>query len=117
MSSIDSKFKEELKIEHSLLPNINDIEFLTRKLNDETAELGSTHPFAFFIRNKANEIVAGCNGFVVFGAIYTDQLLVHPEWRKKARTGVDETCTRLWSQSRLQDSYGCYYELSESRIL
>lgn len=83
MSSIDSKFNGELKIEQSLKPNINDIEFLTKKLNDETAELGSTHPFAFFIRNNANEIIAGCNGFVVFGAIYTDQLWVHPEWRKQ----------------------------------
>lgn len=83
MSSIDSKFKEELKIEHSLRPSINDIEFLTRKLNDETAELGSTHPFAFFIRNNTDEIIAGCNGFVVFGAIYTDQLWVHQDWRKK----------------------------------
>lgn len=83
MSIIDSKFKEELKIEHSLKPNINDIEFLTKKLNDETAELGSTNPFAFFIRNNANEIIAGCNGFLVFGAIYTDQLWVHPEWRKQ----------------------------------
>ena len=74
MNSIDSKFKDELKVEQSLKPNINDIQFLTRKLNDETAELGSTHLFSFFIRDNTDEIIAGCNGFVVFGAIYTDHL-------------------------------------------
>jgi hypothetical protein len=83
MSSIDSKFKEELKIEDILRPSINDVEFLTRKLNNETPELGSTQPFSFFIRNNTDEIIAGCNSFVVFGAIYTDQPWVHQDWRKK----------------------------------
>lgn len=30
MNSIDSKFKDELKIEQSLKPDINDIEFLKK---------------------------------------------------------------------------------------
>lgn len=60
-----------------------DIDFLTQKINQETLEFGEAHPFAFFIRNEKNEMIAGCNGSVIFGCIYTDQLWVHPDHRKK----------------------------------
>ena len=59
-----------------------DIDFLTQKINQETPEFGAAYPFAFFIRDKNNQIIAGCNGSVVFGAIYTDQLWVHPDHRR-----------------------------------
>ena len=72
-----------IKIERSLEPNNYDIDFLTQQINHETSEIGSAYPFAFFARNERDEIVAGCNGSVIFGSIYTDQLWVHPEWRKK----------------------------------
>ena len=71
-----------MKIEHTLMPTSQDIDFLTQKINEETAEFGSAYPFAFFIRNDADEIIAGCNGSIIFGSIYTDQLWVHPEYRK-----------------------------------
>lgn len=71
-----------MKIEHTLTPVGQDIDFLTQKINEETPELGSAHPFAFLIRNDAGEIIAGCNGSVIFGSIYTDQLWVHPQYRK-----------------------------------
>ena len=41
----------------------------TQKINQETSEFGSAYPFAFFIRNEVGEIIAGCNGSVVFGAV------------------------------------------------
>jgi GNAT superfamily N-acetyltransferase len=59
-----------------------DIDFLTQKINQETPEFGAAYPFAFFIRDENNQIIAGCNGSVVFGAIYTDQLWVHPDHRR-----------------------------------
>jgi GNAT superfamily N-acetyltransferase len=71
-----------MKIEHTSAPASADIDFLTQKINQETPEFGEAHPFAFFIRNEKNQIIAGCNGSVIFGSIYTDQLWVHPDHRK-----------------------------------
>ena len=34
------------------------------------------------MRDEHNQIIAGCNGSVIFGSIYTDQLWVHPNYRK-----------------------------------
>lgn len=71
-----------MNIEKTLTPSIEDINFLTQKINQELPEFGSAYPFAFFVRNNAGDIIAGCNGSVVFGSIYTDQLWVHPDHRK-----------------------------------
>lgn len=70
-----------MKIEFTSTPESADIDFLTQKINEETPEFGSAFPFAFFIRDDLNEIIAGCNGSVVFGSIYTDQLWVDPNHR------------------------------------
>ncbi len=71
-----------MNIEFTSTPASEDIDFLTQKINQETAEFGEAHPFAFFIRDERNQIIAGCNGSVIFGSIYTDQLWVHPNYRK-----------------------------------
>ncbi len=80
------------EIEFTKSPMATDIDFLTHKINQETPEFGEAHPFAFFIRSayakassdkdENNQIIAGCNGSVIFGSIYTDQLWVHPDYRK-----------------------------------
>jgi predicted GNAT family acetyltransferase len=70
------------EIEFTKSPMATDIDFLTHKINQETPEFGEAHPFAFFIRDEKNKIIAGCNGSVIFGSIYTDQLWVHPAHRK-----------------------------------
>jgi hypothetical protein len=70
-----------MEIEHTTSPATKDIDFSTRMINEETFSFGIAHPFAFFIRNEKDGIIAGCNGSVIYGAIYTDQLWVHPEWR------------------------------------
>ncbi|MGI9215084.1 MAG: GNAT family N-acetyltransferase, partial [Gammaproteobacteria bacterium] len=62
--------------EFTASPIASDIEFLTQKINEETNDFGVASPFAFFIRNEDNCIIAGCNGSVIFGSIYTDQLWV-----------------------------------------
>lgn len=74
-----------MKIERTLHPGNQDIDFLTHKINAEinTANFGTAYPFAFFIRDDNNNIIAGCNGSVIFGAIYTDQLWVQPEYRQQ----------------------------------
>lgn len=72
-----------MNIEHSCTPATADIDFLTEKINQETPAFGSAHPFAFIVRDEINQIIAGCNGSVIFGSIYTDQLWVHPEHRNK----------------------------------
>lgn len=72
-----------MKIERTLTPSEQDINFLTQKINEETPDKGSAYPFAFFIRDKEGAIIAGCNGSVIFGAIYTDQLWVSLDYRKQ----------------------------------
>ncbi len=70
-----------MKIEHKSRPTSANIHFLTQKINQETPAFGSARPFCFFIRDEKSEIIAGCNGSVIFGSIYTDQLWVHPSHR------------------------------------
>jgi GNAT superfamily N-acetyltransferase len=64
------------------VPDNADINFLTQKINAETSQYGSAYPFGLFVRDKMNQIIAGCNGSVIYGAIYTDQLWVSPSHRK-----------------------------------
>mgnify|MGYP000912484932 CR=1 FL=1 len=64
-------------------PQSEDIDFLTHAINQEASkEYGSAHPFAFFARSEDNNIIAGCNGSVIYGTIYTDQLWVDAKHRK-----------------------------------
>ena len=72
-----------MNLEHTFTPASEDIDFLTQKINKETPKFGEAHPFAFFVRDEHNQIIAGCNGSVIFGSMYTDQLWVHPDHRKK----------------------------------
>lgn len=73
--------KSSLNIQYTSTPASADIDFLTQKINQETPEFGEAHAFAFFIRDENNQIIAGCNGSVIFGSIYTDQLWVQPAYR------------------------------------
>lgn len=64
------------KIEYTNEPLARDVDFITDKISQETPEYGDATPFAFFIRDDENKIIAGANGFVIYGAVYTDQLWV-----------------------------------------
>ena len=70
-------------IERSLSLSNPDIDFLSQQINQETPAFGSAYPFGFFVRDDQNSIIAGCNGSVVFGVIYSDQLWVHSDYRKQ----------------------------------
>ena len=65
---------ETLQAEH-------DIQHLTAMINDEHPGYGQAFSFGFSYRNNDNDIIAGCNGSIIYGAIYTDQLWVHPKYR------------------------------------
>ena len=71
-----------MNIEFTISPNNKDVEFLTKKINEETKDKNYAHTFAFFLKNETGNIIAGCNGTVIYGAIYTDQLWVHSTHRK-----------------------------------
>ena len=64
------------KVKFTKSPITADIDFLTDKLNQETPEFGEAYSFEFFIRDKASQIIAGFNGSVIFGCIYTDMLSI-----------------------------------------
>ena len=74
--------QSSVNIQYTSTPASADIDFLTQKINQETPEFGEAHPFAFFIRDEKNQIIAGCNGSMIFGSIYTDQLWGHLNYRK-----------------------------------
>jgi len=62
-------------------PSANDIDFIAQQINQETAEYGAAYPFAFFIKDNDSNIIAGANGFILYGSIYTDQLWVEANHR------------------------------------
>lgn len=70
-----------MNLEATRCPAPEDIDFITKKLCQETAEYGAATPFAFFVRDHKNQIIAGANGCVVYGTIYTDQLWVDKGYR------------------------------------
>ena len=72
-----------MKIYYTASPSSEDIDFLTQQINQETFDKGSAYHFAFFMRNNYGDIIVGCNGSVIFGSVYTDQLWVHPDKRKQ----------------------------------
>lgn len=71
-----------MSIEFTTNPHSDDVNFITKKICEETPDFGNAYPFAFFVRDEYNQIIAGCNGSIIFGSIYTDQLWVHPDHRK-----------------------------------
>lgn len=90
----------DLKFEESLSPSTEEIDFLTEQINKESRSQNITSdafPFGIFVKTTVNdatsnqcislkerlEIVGGCNGSIVYGSIYTDQLWVHPDYRGK----------------------------------
>ncbi|MBP9791986.1 MAG: GNAT family N-acetyltransferase [Rickettsiales bacterium] len=70
------------KVEYTANPAVSDIDFITEKINKETTEYGEAYPFAFFIRDAKSNIIAGANGYVMYGEIYTDQLWVDKSYRR-----------------------------------
>ena len=85
--------KSSVNIQYTSAQASEDINFLTQKINQETPELGETHPFAFFLRDEKNQIIAGCNGSVIFGSIYTDEFMDTSNASKKwFRTSIDGSC-------------------------
>lgn len=73
-----------MKLEITNQPLTHDVDFLTQKINEEIpAQYGVAHPFAIFMKTVDGSILAGCNGSIICGVIYTDQLWVHPEYRRK----------------------------------
>lgn len=73
---------QEGNFEITETPSAHDLLFLTDKINDETPDQGSASAFAIFLRDSEHRIMAGCNGSIVYGSIYTDQLWVDPKYRK-----------------------------------
>ncbi len=74
---------KSLQFETTISPKAHEIDFLTQKINEESASKGKAYPFAILARGESGEVIAGCNGSVIFGSISTDQLWVHSAYRGK----------------------------------
>lgn len=100
-----------LEMHETFNPSTCEIEFLTEKINVESRAKnisGDAYPFGIFLKYKTSStnkdstrsssslpniqpvglsgesvrsIVGGCNGSIVYGSIYTDQLWIHPQYR------------------------------------
>ncbi len=72
-----------MQLEFTLSPALEDIGYLTEAINAEPGVPDKAYPFAFFMREEQGQIIAGCNGSVIFGSIYTDQLWVDRQYRRQ----------------------------------
>ena len=68
-----------MKIELVKPPSHEYIDFLGHEL-DREGELG-VESVGFFIKDANSKLVGGCNGFVICGCIYTDQLWIDESLR------------------------------------
>ena len=82
LALLNSPIHLENLTESTTFPVTSDIDFLMQKINEEVPVFGAATPFALFLRDEAGNMMAGGNGSVIFGCIYTDQLWVHPAYRK-----------------------------------
>lgn len=95
-----------MKVEYTAFPITEDIQTLTNSINYEAAIRGITSkavPFGFWIREDDGTLIAGCNGSIIYGSIYTDQLWVDPAYRNQGlgialmekvhRLGLQQGCT------------------------
>ncbi|MDX2346989.1 MAG: GNAT family N-acetyltransferase [Legionella sp.] len=119
-----SKISDFLNMTES--SNQTDIEFLTQKINAETPEYGEAYPFDFFTRDDKNNIIAGANGFVIYGVIYTDQLWVDSAYRKKGlardlmekihQFGIKEGCKKASVSTMSFQNAQSFYEKLEYQV-
>ncbi|AWN82059.1 GNAT family N-acetyltransferase [Candidatus Cardinium hertigii] len=72
-----------MEIEYTSNPKHEAINYLINQLSQSVERIPFLRPFSFFIKSKDKQIKAGVNGFLVYGAIYTDQLWVSPQYRKQ----------------------------------
>lgn len=111
-----------MKIEQTNSPNPEDIELLTKKITESTENYGACVPFGFFIKDENKQIIAGCNGYIIFGCIYTDQLWVDKNYRRKGLArklmnkvheyGVEHKCKMAAvSTMSFQNAFGLYQKL------
>ena len=70
-----------MKIKQFKFPKSEDVNFLTRKINESSPELDDAYPFGIFAYDDDDLIIAGASGSVVFLSIYTDQLWIDPKHR------------------------------------
>lgn len=64
-------------------PSSKEIDLLTQAINQDYKQYGTASPFAIFLRDQNQTILAGCNGSIIYGTIYTDQIWVSPTLRQK----------------------------------
>lgn len=101
-------------------PDAHEIDYLTDKINCETPDYGAATPFAFYMRDDTGELIAGANGFIIFGSIYTDQLWVAPEYREQGKAmdlmerihhyGLKHGCTMATVQTMSFQGAQVFYE-------
>lgn len=70
-----------MKIDITTNPSNKDIDFLSDRLKEESIAFGLVSSFGLFMKDENDKIIAGCNGYILFGGIYTDQLWVDPRYR------------------------------------
>lgn len=72
-----------MNIEFTDQPKREDTDFLCNKIYSGTEKLGDFTPFGFFIKDDNGNILAGCNGCLFFGSVFTDQIWVDPQYRSQ----------------------------------
>lgn len=73
------------QIEFTANPDQEDTSSLSKGVSVYAIQHGHTpiEPFGFFVRDKNNQVLAGCNGNIGYGWVYIDQLWVDESLRSQ----------------------------------
>jgi ribosomal protein S18 acetylase RimI-like enzyme len=95
-----------LRIQTSLEPSAQDIDFLYQGIYEEALRkkgMRPNQPFGFFLKDDNGQTVGGLNGFCYYGCLYMDQLYIAEPYRgqgwgtklvKMAESfGAEQKCT------------------------
>jgi ribosomal protein S18 acetylase RimI-like enzyme len=112
----------QLIFENNPLPE--DIQILGDAIMKQATEKKGFNPldfFAFFIRDKQNTIVGGCNGNTLYGCLYIDQVWVGEALRNQGfgtqlmdaavQYGKDKECTFAAVNTMDWEALGFYHKL------
>lgn len=70
-----------MQVEFTLNPPSGLVDYLCQAINADAGTIHKAYTFGFFMRDDAPVLIAGCNGSVIFGSIYIDQLWVEKKYR------------------------------------
>lgn len=74
---------KNISIQHTSTPDAKFVDMLTDHINESYKKYGQAKAFGFIAKDEDGKVIAGCNGFLLYGTAYIDQLWVDGSSRKQ----------------------------------